>query len=140
MITAEITHTPFLVAISAAIGAVVASAFSTAAILLNGASERKSRRAEADIERRFREQEARLERQARHEQAVRERSANRKQLLVQEAGRLADWRLEIAKTQSDKYDKPINLIDPIVLMEGYYNFLTHLWKHGKLPTDPRIER
>jgi hypothetical protein len=25
-------------------------------------------------------------------------------------------------------------------MEGYYEFLSHLWKHGKLPDDPRIER
>ena len=140
MFTGEIVQNSSLVALSAAIGAVVASGVSTIAILVNGAYERRSRRTEAAAERQSREQEAQLERQARHELAVRERSANRKQLLVQEAGRLADWRLEIAKTQSDKYDKPIALTDPIVLMESYYKFLTHLWKHGELPDDPKIER
>ncbi|SPE45759.1 exported hypothetical protein [Candidatus Sulfotelmatobacter sp. SbA7] len=140
MVAGDTTQTSSLVAVSAAVGAVVASAFSTVAILVNGAYERRSRRTEATVERQSREQEARLERQARHEQAVRERSADRKQLLMQEAGKLADWRLEIARTQSDKTNRPVTLTDPIVLMEGYYNFLTHLWKHGKLPNDPRIER
>jgi len=140
MVAAETSQTPWLIAMSAAIGAVVASAFSAVAILANGAYERKLRKAEAAVERQFREQEARLERQASHELAVRERSANRKQLLMQEAAKLADWRLETAKSQSDKTNVPVRLTDPVVLMETYYNFLTHLWKHSKLPNDPKIER
>jgi hypothetical protein len=72
--------------------------------------------------------------------AVRERSANRKQLLMQEAAKLADWRLETYKKMSELQQRPILLTDPIVLTEGYYGWLTHMWKHGKLPDYPKIER
>jgi hypothetical protein len=140
MVAAETAQTSSTVAVSAAIGAVVASGFSTIAIVVNGALERRSRRNEAALERQAREQEARLERQARQEESARERSANRKQWLMQEASKLTDWRVEIAKSQSEQTDRPATLTDPIVLMEGYYGFLTHLWKHGRLPDNPKIER
>jgi hypothetical protein len=77
MVAGDTTQT-FLVAVSAAIGAVV----STVAILVNGAFERRSTRAVAALEREAREQETRLEREARDQLAV-------KQLLIKEAGRLA---------------------------------------------------
>ncbi len=140
MVAGDTTQTSSLVALSAAVGAVVASTLSTVAILVNGALERRSKRAEAALERKAREEETRLEREARHQLAVRERAASRKQLLMQEAGRLADWRLTLYQKMSDKNNAPITLTDPIVLMEGYYQFLTNLWKHGKLPDDPKIER
>jgi hypothetical protein len=81
-----------------------------------------------------------LERGARLHEAVRERSASRKQLLMQEAAKLADWRLETYKKMSELQQRPFMLTDPIVLPEGYYGWLTQVWKHGKLPDDPKIER
>jgi len=124
----------------AALSAVIAAGVSGVAIVLNNILERRSRTKEAELERLARQQEATLEREARHYEAVRERSANRKQLLMQEAAKLSDWRAETYKRMSDLSKLPVELTDPIIGLETYYKWLTHLWKHGKLPDDTKLQR
>jgi hypothetical protein len=128
MIAIETTHAPSLQLV-AAWSAAIAAGVSGCFVFLNGI-----------LERRARHHEAQKERDARLVEGARERSANRKRLLVQEAAKLADWRVETAKRNSELSNRPVALTDPIVLMESYYKWLTHLWKHGCLPDDPRIER
>jgi len=124
----------------AALSAAISAGISGIAIFLNGALERRARFKEANAERRARAEDLRLEREARLHEAARQRSANRKQLLMQEAAKLADWRLETYKRMSETQQRPVVLTDPIVLTERYYGWLTHMWKHGKLPDDPTIQR
>jgi hypothetical protein len=124
-----LSQTSLLIALAAAIGAIVASILNVIAILVNGW-----------LERRIRKQEAALERDMRRDESARERSANRKQWLMQEAAKLADWRLEITKKNSDNTGVQAMLTDPVKLMEGYYGLLTHLWKHGRLPSDMKAWR
>jgi hypothetical protein len=115
----------FVALLSAAVGA----AISSLAIILNGAFERRARLREAG-----------LEHQARERESAREREANRKQVLMEEAGKLADWRLETLKRNSELTGIPVLLPEAVVVMEKYYEWLTHLWEHGKLPSDPQIKR
>jgi len=124
----------------AALSAVIAAGVSGVAIVLNNILERRSRTKQAELERLARRQEAALEREARHYEAVRERSANRKQLLMQESAKLSDWRLETYKRMSELSQRPVELTDPIIGLETYYKWLTHLWKHGRLPDDPKLQR
>jgi hypothetical protein len=120
---------PFSLQLVAALSAAVAAGVSGLAIILNGVLERRTRLKEAI-----------LEREARQHESARLRAAGRKQLLMQEAAKLADWRVETAKRVSELTNRPVTLTDPIILMEKYYGWLTHLWKHGKLPDDPNLER
>ena len=128
VITAEPAQPPSL-QVLAALSAVIAAGVSGVAIVLNNILERRSRTKEAT-----------LEREARHYEAVRERSANRKQLLMQEAAKLSDWRMETYKRMSELSQRPVELTDPIIVLETYYKLLTHLWKHGNLPDDPKPQR
>ena len=64
-----------------------------------------------------------------------ERRARRKELLLQEALRLADWRIEILKHNADKTNEDIEMEDKIIQTERYYKLLKHLMKKGKLPAD-----
>ena len=134
------TPRPPSIQLLAALSAAISAGVSGVAIVLNGALERRARLKEANSERQARSEESRLEREARLHDAARQRSANRKQLLMQEAAKLADWRLETYKRMSETHQRTVILTDPIVLTETYYGWLTHLWKHGKLPEDARIER
>lgn len=124
----------------AALSAVISAGVSGVAIVFNNILERRSRTKEAELERLARQQEATLEREMRHYEAVRERSANRKQWLMQEAAKLADWHVETLKRESELSQRPAVLTDPIIGIETYYKWLTHLWKHGKLPDDPKLQR
>ena len=59
---------------------------------------------------------------------------------MQEAAKLADWHVETLKRNAELTNQYVELTDPIVGLENYYRWLTYLWKHGKLPEDPKIER
>jgi hypothetical protein len=56
------------------------------------------------------------------------------------AAKLADWRIQTVKRVSEITGRTAQILDAIVLMETYYGWLTHLWKHNQLPDDSRIER
>jgi|HubBroStandDraft_5_1064220.scaffolds.fasta_scaffold35292_1 hypothetical protein len=140
MINPEPATQPYSLQLIAALSAVISAAVSGVAIVLNNILERRSRTKEAALERLAREQEATLEREAKRYEALRERSANRKQWLMQEAAKLAEWRVETIKRSSELSNRPVTLTDPIIGIETYYNWLTHLWKHGRLPDDPKLER
>jgi len=56
-------------------------------------------------------------------------------MLIQEAAKLAELRLETVKRNSELMRQPVSLLDPIVMVEQYYKWLTHLWKHNELPVD-----
>jgi len=139
MVITDATQPPSL-QLLAVLSAAISAGVSGIAIVLNGALERRARLREATLERQSRETEARLEREAKIHDAARKRAANRKQLLMQEAAKLADWRVETFKKLAELNQRSITLTDPVILLETYYGWLTHLWKHGKLPADPKLER
>lgn len=139
MVIADAAQPPSL-QLLAVLSAAISAGVSGVAIVLNGALERSARLREASFERQSRETEARLEREAKNHEAARQRAASRKQLLMLEAAKLADWRVETFKRLSELNQHSVTLTDPIILMETYYGWLTHLWKHGKLPADPKLER
>ena len=69
-----------------------------------------------------------------------ERSARRREMLlksaIEHAWRFQDHLLKMARDSG----RAIQVVDPIVNAEEYYQWLQHLYKNGKLPEHPTLAK
>lgn len=68
-----------------------------------------------------------------------ERRARRRELLLSRALDSARTRTEFNLKMADKTGETIELQDDIILAEDYFQWLSHLMDHGKLPPDAKAK-
>lgn len=81
-----------------------------------------------------------LERRARHAEQVTERETRRRQVLLEKALEIAQERLRFGWEVAKQNRQPMEMYDQIALAEVYYKWLAHLFEHGELPPDAKIDR